>query len=333
MTKPPRSSHHKYRLPDKTLKLAPTPDDEQILLEVYRHDIIDAKTIYSLLQPRSPDKISRRLNKLFKARYLHRFLQLEEIYVAGGGSRPIAYTLDDKGMALVTERFGFKPKRTRLRERAKGLSSSRILHDLELAQFIVSMRKSVDDRDDLHFLYPEDIYQHFAQQVLKRDRLPIGIRTRVRWFDYREEQGTNPDGFFMLYNPMAPEGKQRRSIFLEIDRGTETINPTDRTIKSLRFWQGTSILRKFVIYSYAFARNVHQTVFGIPTFQVLTVTTNRERVAEMQKMFRSRLSIKPHEVDNNRFLFTDWNTIRKHGSDLVTLPVENGVGEVKTLLI
>jgi len=333
MTIDARKSHSKYQLPNDIPNIAITDDDKRILLEVYRHDIIDAKTIYTLLSHRSADKISRRLNRLWKARYLHRLHQLEELFVTGGGSHPIAYTLEDRGMALITDLYGYQPRRKRLKERAKRITSSTVLHTLEQSRFLVSMRQSVDLRDDLHFLYPEDIYLHFAPQILERDRLPYTLTTRVKWFDYREEQGTNPDGLFMLYNPLAPEGNQRRCIFLEIDRGTETINPTDQQIQSQKFWERTSILRKFIVYAYAFSRGAHIRQFGIPTFQVLTVTTNQGRVKEMQAMFRSRLSVRPHDAHPNRFLFTDWDSIQEHGADLVTTPVQNGFGEQRSLLL
>ena len=333
MKAPSRASYSKYSRPTVAPGLRMTPDDEQILLEVYRHDVIDANTIYALLAPRTPNKIRRRLLKLHQAGYLRRLPQLEEIYVSGGGSLPIAYTLDRSGQTYVEGFFGLRPKKKRIRERASRLSASFILHSLEQARFMVSLRRSVELRDDCRFLYPEDIYRYFAPEILNRDQLPYGIRTRVRWYDYRETQGTNPDGFFMLFFPGEPEGRQRRSIFLEIDRGTETVNPSDKQVRGLKFWERTSILRKFVVYAAAHERGVHEKEFGIPTFQVLTITTNPGRVREMQRMYRERLSGKPHRVNPNRFLFTDWESMEKHGADLVTMPVENAAEETRSLLI
>ena len=328
-----RASYSHYELPDKPPRVALTDDDKAILLEVYRHDIIDAKTIYRLLEHRSTDKIGRRLNTLRKARYLERLSQIEQIHVKGGGALPKVYTIGTEGMEYLQDELGLPPKKKRLRERASRLSVSYVEHSLEQSRFLVSMRKSVDPRSDVHFLYPEDFYSLFAKKILDRPTLPFGLRAKVNWLGYREVQGTNPDALFVLYFPMQPEARQRRCLFLEIDRGTETINPSDRQIKSVKFWEKSSLLRKFVVYAYAYHRKVHEVEFGLPTFQVLTVTTKPGRVVEMQEMFRQRLAISPHDVNPNRFLFMDWKTLQAHGDDLVSAPVENAVGEGKSLLV
>ena len=64
MTSAPRAKYSKYKHPGDAPNVAITNDDDQILLEVYRHDIIDANTIYTLLAPRPIDKLRRRLRKL-----------------------------------------------------------------------------------------------------------------------------------------------------------------------------------------------------------------------------------------------------------------------------
>lgn len=327
-----RASFSHYQLPDKAPNVALTEDDHKILLEVYRHDVIDAKTIYRLLSHRSEDKVRRRLNVLRKARYLERLSQIEQIHVKGGGSLPMAYTIGNHGMRFIQDEHGFPPKKKRLRERASRLSVSYVMHSLEQSRFLVLMRQSVEKRNDVHFLYPEDFYELFAKDILKRPTLPYSLRAKVNWHGYREEQGTNPDGMFVLYFPMQPLDKQRRCLFVEIDRSSETINPSDRKLKSIKFWEKSSLLRKFVVYAYAFRREVHKQEFGLPTFQVLTVTTNPKRVKEMQAMYRERLAIPPHDVNPNRFLFIDWKSLNAHGNDLITAPIENAVGETKSLL-
>lgn len=319
-------------MPKVPPRVALTADDKQLLLEVYRHDIIDAKTVYGLLPHRTADKLGRRLNTLRKARYLERLQQIEQVHVPGGGSLPKVYTLGPVGASFVQEAYGLPPRTKRVRERASRLSVSYLLHSLEQARFMVLMRQSAVRHPGVEFLYPEEIYRRYAPKILDRPTLPYSVRARVNWYGYREVQGTNPDGLFMLVFPAQPENQQRRSIFVEIDRGTETINPSERQSRSVKFWERSSLLRKFVVYSYAFARGVHTTEFGLPTFQVLTVTTNPDRVHELQAMYQSRLAVPPHDVNPNRFLFTDWQTLSDHGDDLVSAPVENGFGEHRSLL-
>ena len=324
-----RASFSKYKLPKIAPNVAPTDDDVHILLEIYRHDIIDSATIYGLLSHRSVDKVRRRLLKLTHARYLHRLPQVEEIYVRGGGSLPATYTLAAKGAKLLQESYGLKPKMQfrRYRERNKSLTAQTILHALEQTRFLVSIRTSAEARDDVEFLYPEEIYERYAPKILQRDTLPKLVSARVSWEGYKQVEGTIPDGFFMLYYPNLPEGRNRRSIFLEIDRAKETIDPSDKKIRTLKFWKDSSILRKFVVYAYALKTKSYLKEFGIPTFQVLTVTTNPGHQKKMQKMYRNRLAGKPHSIRPFRFLFTNFEIIKKHNHDILSVPIEDGEGK------
>ena len=332
MTTTSRAPYSKYKIPSDVPNIAITDDDDKILLEVYRHDIVDANTIYTLLAPRSIDKLRRRLRLLHLNQYLQRLSQVEQIYVPGGGSLPAAYTLGVKGARRLTEAYGLIAKPDRYRDRGKNLSAQHVLHALEQTRFLVSCRKSAESREHIDFLYPDQIYARFAPAILKRDSMPSVVTGRVNWHGYTETEGTIPDGLFMLYYRNLPKGKNRRSIFLEIDRGTETIDVSDRKMKTLKFWKDTSLLRKFVVYAYAFQGRSHERVFGIPTFQVLTVTTNRDRVGKIQDMYRKRLAVRPHSVKPFRYLFTDFETIAAHEQDILAVPFEDGEGKVRSLL-
>ena len=327
-----RARYRKYLVPREAPNVAITEDDDLILWEVYRHDIIDANAIYMLLAPRSVDKVRRRLRKLHLNNYLQRLAQIEQIHVPGGGSLPVAYTLGPKGVQRLKEAYGLTAKPDRYRDRGKTLSAQYVQHALEQTRFLVSCRKSAEARDHIEFLYPDQIYARYAPKILERDTLPSVLSARVAWHGYGEEEGTIPDGFFMLVYKNEPEGKNRRSIFLEIDRGTETIDVGDRKMKTLKFWKDTSLLRKFVVYSFAFLNRIHERDFGIPTFQVLTVTTNRDRVGKMQAMYQKRLAVRPHSVRPVRFLFTDFQTIAAHSGDILAVPFEDGEGKVRGLL-
>lgn len=326
-----RTPHFKYKRPKEAPTVAITPDDDRLLLEVYRHDIIDAKTVFALLAPRSEDRIRRRLRRLFDAGFLQRLGQREQIFVPGGGSLPVAYSLGPRGARRMREAYGLKTKPDRYRGRDTSLSAQFIEHALEQTRFLVHARQAVSARPDIEFLYPDEIYSRYAPEILERPSLPSVVSAPVSWHGYGETEGTIPDGFFMLRYMELPEGENRRAIFLEIDRGTETIDVNERKQKTLKFWKDTSLLRKFVVYSYAFKRRMHQQQFGIPTFQVLTVTTNRERVGKMQEMYQKRLGPRPHSIAPNRFLFTDFETLAQHGGNILSAPLEDGMGRARAL--
>ena len=331
MTTATQAVYSHYDIPADPSPIAITDDDDLILLEVYRHDLIDAHAIRSLLPHRSATKIGRRLKLLRDNEYLHRLRQIERIYVQGGGSLAKAYTLGHRGAERLAERYGLPTKSRRQRERSTSLSAPYIQHGLEQTRFILQTRASAAGHDAIEFLYPDQVYERYAPHILKRSSLPNTVAARVSWHGYTEIEGTIPDGFFMLRYLNREEGKNRRSIFLEIDRGTETIDVNDRKAKTKKFWKETSILRKFLVYAYAYQTGVHRREFGIPTFQVLVVTTSPKRVREMQSMYRRRLAGRPHSVPPIRYLFTDFQTIRKHHGDILSVPIEDGGGKSRTL--
>lgn len=332
MTTLTRTSHSKYRRLAASATVAPTADDDRILLEVYRHNVIDAKTIFALLAPRSEDRIRRRLRALFDAKLLHRLSQLEQVYVPGGGSLPIAYTLAPSGARRLREVYGLKVKTDRYRGRDSSWSPAFIFHGLEQTRFIVSARQAVAGEETVEFLYPDEIYQRYAPEILERRSLPRHVTSAVQLHQYMGTEGTIPDGFFALRYTDRPEGKNRRSLFIEIDRGSETIDVGIDKQKKPKFWGSSSLLRKFLVYGYAWKQKTHVEDFGIPTFQVITVTTDRSRVGKMQEMFGKRLRPAPHGFDPRLFLFTDFATVAEHGGNILTVPFEDAAGRETRLL-
>ncbi len=117
-------------------------------------------------------------------------------------------------------------------------------------------------------------------------------------------------------------------MFLEIDRGTMTIDVNERKLKTRKFWKDSSLLRKFIIYAEAFRNDDHVTEFGIPSFQVLTVTTTPNRVANIQSMCQKRLK---NRVQSNRFRFTDFETIAAHGHNIMAVPLYDLEGKESQL--
>ena len=325
------SSYSQYTIPPKPPPISITKDDLQILLEVYRHDVIDAHGIRLLLPHRSHDGIGRRLNLLRKNRLLVRLKQMQEIFKPGGGSYSKAYALGEPGYQLIGQELDLPPKKLRYQERAERLTSTTIKHALEQSRIMIAIQKSVEAAAPLEFLHPEQIYQRYATEILKRDVLPRVLQSKITWQGHAETEGTIPDGFFMIVDPSKPEGKQRRTVFLEIDRGTMTINPTDQKIRTKKFWRDNSLLKKFLIYEFAYMTNAHKRQFGIERFQVLTVTTNRQHQWKIQEMYQSRFMTKPFRPAPFRFLFSDFETIEAHNYSMLEVPIENATGRTLSL--
>lgn len=321
-----------YRLKSVPPKIDVTEDDERIFLDLYRHSILDSHTIRRVLSHRSPDWLGKRLRTLMDAGFINRPHQQRRIRVPEGGSRPHAYTLGNKGARWLRDRHQLPVRTDRWKTTSDELSPLFIEHTLEVARMMTALRSSVERRhEQMSFEYPDQIYSRIKPSLLGKGRLPSVFRTHVDWHGWREKEATIPDGFCALRYKDAPADKSSRYLFLELDRGTETIEPTKQNLTGRRFFLGNSVLRKFVVYGQGFGNGAHTKVFGIPTFQVLTITTSVERMQRMIDTIQCHLSKAPHRLSPIRFLFADVGTIENHNEDLLAVPFRDGAGKERIL--
>ena len=318
-----------FKLKEDPAPVVLTEDDDRIFLSLYRHRLLDAHTIRDLLPHRNRDSVGIRLRKLTDAQYLTRPLQQSKMLRPGGGSWPLAYSLGNKGARHLKAAYGLPVRMDRWRTTAAGLSPIHIEHTLEQSRFMVSLQAATMARSDqLGFEYPEEIYGRLKSEILDRRRLPERLRTKVDWHGTRATEATAPDGLCALHYRQAPPEKSRRYLFVEIDRGTETIVPTKRNQRSRAFWRGSSVLRKLVVYSHAYKTGAHTEIFGIPTFQVLFVTTTSQRVETMMNAYQEHLAKTTPPI---RFLFTDQERIAAAHGDVLTADVVDGSGRLVCL--
>ena len=88
------------------------------------------------------------------------------------------------------------------------------------------------------------------------------------------------------------------------------------------------MLRKFVVYEAGWRQKAQTTIFGIPTFQVLTITTDPGRVEKMIEAVQKHLP----ESSPIRFLFTDFETLAENGLDALAVPLLDARGKERSLL-
>jgi len=86
--------------------------------------------------------------------------------------------------------------------------------------------------------------------------------------------GVVPDVVFGL----QPAKADRRNFMVEIDRGTMPVRRSDP--------EQTSFEGKMRVYLAAHAAKLHVRQFGWPSFRVLTITTDRQRMRTMQAALR-----------------------------------------------
>ncbi|NGO53475.1 replication-relaxation family protein [Allomesorhizobium camelthorni] len=314
-------------------KVEITEDDERIFLDLYRHGILDAHTIRQLLPTRSEDWLGRRLRKLTDAGYLCRPRQQRRLHKLGGGSHPLCYTLANGAARHLKARFNLPVRTDRWRTTTGALSSLHIEHSLEQGRFMVQLRLAVERHaKTMAFEYPDQIFARLKPALLKKQQHPLIFATRVNWHGWHEKESTIPDGFCALRYIDAPPEKSSRYLFIEIDRGTETIEPSARNLRGDKLFRGNSLLRKLVVYGQGFLAGSHTALFGIPTFQVLVVTTTGERVRQMIEAYQKHLTGPLYRVPPVRFLFVDIETLVAQQNRILTCPLCDGLARPITLL-
>ena len=288
---------------------------------------MDSESIYSLFPNRSSDKISRRLKKLYDAEYIERMDRDNVRLKQRNGSDHFTYALArEGGKALQAQGVpSFDPYR--LKQKNRKLSPLALDHLIETSRFMVALERATWLQPGARLLNFDELGREIPKAQRRRTGLPLRLSASIDWHGTSTEQGTAPDEIFGLD---LPDGRQY--VFLEIDRGTETIAPSKRRQQSASFWHSSSILRKFLVYAYAFRQKAHQEQFGLPVFRVLTITTNSARVLQMQELYQAYFSSGPHQVTPGFFLFSDRETIGAHAGTLLDLPLTNGARKSVRLL-
>ena len=216
------------------------------------------------------------------------------------------------------------------RQKNRQIRGRSIQHALSTTRFMIELEIAARARGNSSLLHADQVFALSPSVKAVQPGARLTLRAPVNWYGHHGEEGTAPDQLFGLHYQDKPEGRNRQFIMLEIDQGTETIEPNERRIRSKSFFRDTSILRKFVIYANAFKQKTHQEQFGFRAFRVLIVTTNRARAEMMQATYRKFLAKEPNGVNPGVFLFTDWESwSNQTGSERV---VENGVGQAVQII-
>lgn len=319
MTTATRASSPRFRRPEARRGVALTADDVSILWHVYRHRVIDSASLYQLFPNRSRQVISRRLRKLWEGEFLDRPLSQNRKNSVRGGSDFLVYALAREGARLLQDEHDAPLGVSRWTQKNAELKPMAIQHHLSITRFMVRFASDVAMREGARLLYADELLPAETRQPGRG--LANTIRADVPWPVPGRQQGTAPDQIFGL--EMAGE---RQVFFLEIDQGTETIEPNERRLKSPRFWSDTSFLRKMLIYGAAFRCGAHKRQFGIPVFRVLTVTTTLGRVQVMQEAYQRHLTRGENKTPPGFFLFTDWGSIQAASGGLLGQALVNAAG-------
>jgi hypothetical protein len=180
----------------------------------------------------------------------------------------MVYGLTSRGERLLAAETGNSPRR-------RDTNTTRLFldHTLAVTDFMVALEQACREHGDIRIIEPDEILVHASERV-QRQQNPFMWETRVRWGGEEHRIHVAPDKVFGIEDADG----SRRYYFLEMDRGTMPVARSDI--------RHTSLLRKFLSYDATFRDNLHRNLFGLPGFQVLTVTTSEERIATCVEVLR-----------------------------------------------
>lgn len=295
-----RASHPRFRRQGESSRIELTADDTAILRCVYRHRFVDAECLYRLFPGRSADRISRRLTLLFRNEFLDRpVAQIDRF--GEGGSRPLVYGLGNAGARFLKERRATPIGKTDWRSRNKTFTRESLDHTLAVSRFLIDLELACRAHAQSE-LIPFDEILAKAPDHTRRMANPSSWSINVQWHGTRATILIAPDAIFGLR--MKDEAGESRVAyyFLEIDRGTMTIEPSERVRESDAFPYRATILRKLYAYADSHRQQLHKDHLNIPSARVLTLTTSTSRATAM-RYTAERLIVRPMKLAAALFLF------------------------------
>lgn len=140
-----------------------TADDLAIIRMISHHRFLRSTQLAALVG-RSPDRINKRLLRLFHAGYVDRpRAQLD--YYPTAGSGPMVYALADRGARLLRELDAQKPTRSGLDRKNAAAGRPFLEHQLGIMDFYVSLERATQNRSDVRLICPAELVSNFPEKT------------------------------------------------------------------------------------------------------------------------------------------------------------------------
>lgn len=244
-----------------------TPRDEEIIKHVAHLRCLSSDHLVALLAPGSRQKILRRLRTLFDAGYVSRPPARHRSFA---GATPLPYILGNRGADLMASKFGVRRSSVSWTHKARTQTRGELDHALAVSDVMVAFELACRAQAHLDLIPFAEILETMAPAAVRESARPYHWPVSVRWQGKEEVLYVIPDRTFALRDRSRPEGRNRRGIFLEVDRGTQPI--VRRTLAQ------SSVLRKLVGYAATYNAGLHKTTYGLPNFRVLIIVPGRKRI-------------------------------------------------------
>jgi hypothetical protein len=240
-----------------------TPRDKEIISQVERFHFLRSTQIVRLIEG-APVQLLRRLQVLYHHRYLDR-PRCQIDYFHRGGSRPMAYGLGSRGVALMRREYDVPFVQMVWGRGGSDVGRVFLEHALLIAEAITAVEIAARESHGK--------YTFISSQKLSADSKPGKRREPMRWSTVLNNRRTSliPDAVFALDFTTQNSTTQRVVIFLEADRGT-------MPVVRKRSPHLSNIARKFSAYVELWKSGAFSKRFHTQRFLVLTVTESSERV-------------------------------------------------------
>jgi hypothetical protein len=149
-----------------------------------------------------------------------------------------------------------------------------IEHQIEIVNFQVALQRAAAQRSDLRLISAEQMNTAASRQPKLTGRASFALQSKLSHRGRAREITVVPDLVFGLQLAKT----ECRNFMVEIDRGTMPVRRSDP--------EQTSFEGKMRVYLAAHAAKRHERQFGWPSFRVLTVTADGQRVRTMQTALR-----------------------------------------------
>ncbi len=297
-----RASHPRFRREGAPPRVQLTADDATVLRHVFRHRFVRADDLYRLLGGRSADRLSRRLTLLFRAEYLDRPMAQVDRYHEGG-SRALVYGLGNAGARYLKETLGLSIGAIDWRSRNRTYTRENLDHTLATSHFLIDLELACRTRADLSLIPFEEILAS-APPDTRRARFPMSWPVPIQWHGGKTQVQVAPDAMMGLRLVRQDGTSNRAYFFLEIDRGTMTIVPSERVRESEAFPYRATVLRKLYAYADSYRLALHKERFAIQAPRVLILTTSASRATAIRRA-AAEFVVKPFRLPPGMFLFGD----------------------------
>jgi hypothetical protein len=242
-----------------------------------------------------------------------------------GGDAPVVTRTDAQlgQWAAANHRFDIVSASGRLDWLGKNasLTPAHIAHTLRTTDLAVLLTRAVrahaDNGQPIELIERNGLYARIPDRLRDPQASPCDMvaKPASRKFEMSARiPRRNTDGLF--HNTVRPDAAfgmvfadhVPRHYLIEIDMGSETLDPTKPSVGSAPY-----ILEKYLTYHGAYRAGLHEQLYNWPGFAVCFVTTTPKRAQNLVDLLRRHPDLKTSKL----FMITDWISLSAASDPLV----------------